>query len=101
MKIKGNTIIFKSVPDLFADEFAGIKPNTVRLLSKKEAEEVTNKWGCIDYIQIVKSTDGLNFKRELSSTLDITDVFNLDLPDERRIYVFSWYPQRLPLTEVL
>jgi len=36
MKIEGDKIIFKSIPEFWEKEFSGKKPYTVRLLSEEE-----------------------------------------------------------------
>lgn len=93
MKIEKDTIVFKSFSDPYLDEKDGKKPNTVRLLSKHEVDEVEDKWGCIDYIQIVKSNGEESFKRPLSDISDVTEYmgeFFQKKISPYRLYVFSW-----------
>lgn len=91
MEIKGDTIAFKSLPDLFTVERDGIKPNTVRLLNEQESDELEEMWGCIEKIKIIKSTnlDELFVRRVISIT-DITAALKLPLKKGWRCVVFSW-----------
>ncbi len=91
MKIEGNTIFFKSFPDLFADERDGLKPNTVRLLDKHEAGEVNDKWGCIEKIQIINAANLNEFIiKNILNITDITEALSLPLKNGWRCFVFSW-----------
>ena len=93
MKINNNLIVFKSHPGPFVDERDGIKPNTVRLLTPVEAEQVEEKWGCIDFIIIKKSTGEEQFKRVLRNISDVTESMGEQFKNQifpNRLYVFSW-----------
>lgn len=40
MKIEDGTVVFKSIPYYFKEERDGLKPNTVRLLTRDEKREI-------------------------------------------------------------
>lgn len=81
MKIKNNTIIFKSNPEHWTKEHSGLKPNTVRYLNAEEWEEyfVSN----VPYISIINNMTGQTFTR------NITDV-TCAVIEMQPVFIFSW-----------
>ena len=85
MKIEGDTIIFKSAPDFFQKEQKGIKPNTVRILSELEEEELYKAKDQLKTIRIISTETGDNFER------GITDITPAVLSKGCRVFVISWH----------
>ena len=85
MKLQ-TTIEFKSIEKYYITEVNGRKPNTVRVLNKKEEDSVRSLLGSIEYIKISltgQESEPESFTRRL---IDITYVNDLG------VWVFSWAP---------
>lgn len=81
MRIKDNTIIFKSKPEHWIKEHSGLKPNTVRYLDVVEWDEYM--LANIQYISIVHAENGHTFHRKLQ---DMTCA----IIGEQPVFIFSW-----------
>ncbi|MCZ7362873.1 MAG: hypothetical protein O8C58_06020 [Candidatus Methanoperedens sp.] len=89
MKIEGNTIIFKSLPEFFHKEKTGLKCNTIRTFIKvsefkefeafKEAfDKLPNK-----QIQIINTVTSESFIRRLT-----------DISPFEEHFIFSWREEK-------
>jgi len=81
MKIKDDTIIFKSKPEHWTKEHDGLKPNTVRYLDAVEWNEYSA--ANIQYISIVHAENGHTFHRKIQ---DMTCA----IIGEQPVFIFSW-----------
>jgi len=81
MKIKDNTIIFKSKPEHWDKEHSGVNPNTIRYLNADEWQEF--QAGDVQYISIVNTENGHTFHRKL---MDVSCAVIEGQP----VFVFSW-----------
>lgn len=92
MEIKGDTIIFKSIPMYYDKESMGIKNNTVRSMqSKEEVLLLLNNLINIKKIQIHNTESSIYFEREL------TDISIMKIQSEHTtddtialMFVFTW-----------
>jgi hypothetical protein len=87
MKIKGDTIYFRSKVVDFDSERHGDKPNTVRVLEKYEADMVIDLWydEKLNYIEISDAMDeNEKFRRWL------TDISRVGEIAGHVLVVFSW-----------
>ena len=80
------TIEFKSVPEFYEKEVRGIKPNTVRVVSKKEDKLIADHIANIKYIRIVNTNTTACKKSFLVELTDITRFESNGLI----MYIFSW-----------
>ena len=87
MKIEDSCIKFKSDTEMYEHEVIGVKPNTVRLLTRLEYNNLKDN-ADIKYIRITNTDTGEWFTRDLKSVIAIDKYF--DLPANKRIVVFSW-----------
>ena len=85
MKIEGGTIIFKSAPEFFQKEQNGSKPNTVRILSRVEEEELYKAKDQLKTIRIVSTETGHGFERR------IRDISPVVLSENCRVFTISWH----------
>ena len=85
MKIEGDTVLFKSAPEFFQKEQKGIKPNTVRILSQPEEEQLYKVKDQLKTIKTISTETGDNFER------GITDITPVVLSKECRVFAFSWH----------
>lgn len=87
MKIRNNTIYFKSDPIYFWREITGSKSNTVRMLTPEENEEFISfiEYNKNKYINICRSDDN---RKEF--TRAITDITKIGEILRNLIYVISW-----------
>ena len=80
----GDTIHFKSHPQIFTPERDGLKCNTVRVIPIEELPEDITLFD-IDLIEITNSKTGETFTRQVSHVAHFANYG----PDET-IWVFSW-----------
>ena len=87
MKIRNNTICFKSNPSYFWKEMTGSKSNTVRALTPDEDEDfiIFADYNKNKYIRICRSDDNT---KEFSRA--ITDISKIGELLGNSIYVISW-----------
>jgi hypothetical protein len=85
MKIDGDTVIFKSASVFYQKEQKGIKPNTVRILSQPEEEQLYKAKDQLKTIRIISTETGDSFER------GITDITPAVLSNECRVFVISWH----------
>ena len=86
MKIEGDTVLFKSTPPFFQKEQSGLKPNTVRILSEPEAEQLDKTKNQLKTIRIISTETGNSFER------GITDISPAILESEKCVvFIFSWH----------
>ena len=78
MKIKGNTIFFKSWPHYFQKEQYGSKPNTVRFI------DPDLDLSDIKYIKIENEVTAATFTRDISDISTVGEILD-DV-----LVVFSW-----------
>ena len=91
MKIERDTVIFKSAPEFFQKEQKGIKPNTVRILSQPEEEQLNKVKDQLKTIKIISTETGDSFERgitDISLAILSNDSF---CEHECRLFVFSWH----------
>ena len=85
MKIIGTTIFFKSEPENYFKEKHGSKPNTARILDRKDELAVQAARDKLERISITNTYSGRSFEREL------TDITNFNFTHEDiDIWIFSW-----------
>ena len=97
MKIIGNCITFYSSPENFRKELYGSKPNTVRILDKKEERAVQAARNNLERILITNTHTEQSFEREL------TDITNFKFTitkfefthEDPEIWIFSWKNYKL------
>ena len=80
------TIEFKSLPEIYEKEIAGIKPNTFRIVDIEEDEEIQRNIKKIKYIRI-SNTDEVICKT--SFVVEIKDITRF-MTHGLIVYVFSW-----------
>lgn len=92
MYFKDDAIVFKSRMPLFEKERCGDKPNTVRVLTDEESDEVikeyTRTFANVSKITIVDATSKNKEPREF--TRKLTDISFTGALLGYRIAVFSW-----------
>jgi hypothetical protein len=90
MKIIGNCITFYSSPENFRKELYGSKPNTARILDRKEERAVQAAQNTLKRILITDTHTEQSFEREL------TDITNFEFTHEDiEIWIFSWKNYKL------
>lgn len=80
------TIEFKSLPEIYEKENAGIKPNTFRIVDIEEDEEIQRNIKNIKYIRISNTNEVICKTSFVAEIKDITRFMTHGLI----IYVFSW-----------
>ena len=85
MKIDGNTIIFKSIPEFFDKEMSGVKSNTARTINTPELNQILDS----KYISIVNLRTNENFTRQISDISIIGALLGSHL------VVISWNPNEV------
>lgn len=86
MKIEGDTVIFKSDLVFYQKEQKGTKPNTVRILSQSEEDQLYKVKDQLKTIRIISTETDDSFER------GITDISLAILASEIcRVFVFSWH----------
>ena len=85
MKIEGNTVIFKSIPEFFEKEREGIKPNTERIMPDDDFYVLLFHSPKITHIRIINSEmHDRYFNRELTDISLISELLGVNL------VVLSW-----------
>lgn len=82
MKLKGDCIYFKSVPEMYRREVSGQKNNTVRIISENEHNLM--RWKLIREIEITDPVNDVSFRRVVTDITEIGDLLG------SRIVVISW-----------
>ena len=73
MKIEGNKIIFKSIPEFWEKEYLNKKPYTIRLLNEKDCDLLLGLFGVCDKLLI----EIQNTETKQSFTREIKDISQL------------------------
>jgi len=85
MKIENNTIIFKSTPEYYQKEKAGLKCNTVRQITKPDEYKAFHDfYRCFEAISN-KTITIINVDTEESFNRRLTDISVY-----KNCYIFSW-----------
>jgi hypothetical protein len=92
MDIFGDTIFFKSNPDVFIKERYGKKPNTVRQLDGGEWVELNNSMKSLKRITIINNDTFEQFTRKLT---DIHQHYIENNHIDVEVWVFSWRSVRV------
>lgn len=81
-----STIEFKSLPEIYEKELAGIKSNTVRIVDEDEDKEIQRNIKNIKYIRILNTNEVVCKTSFVVKLKDITKFASHGLI----IYIFSW-----------
>ena len=97
MEIEEDTIVFKSEPYYFKEERDGLKPNTVRLLTHDEMEQLRPNGESFEITHIkkirIQNTLGSNFETHPNSksfTRTLTSIEQIGELCGYYLFVFSW-----------
>lgn len=80
------TVEFKSLPENYEKENAGIKPNTVRIVTVEEDGEIQKNIDNIKYIRISNTNEMVSKSSFVAELKDVTKFKTHGLI----IYIFSW-----------
>ena len=85
----GGTVLFKSRDEFFYAEKCGDKPNTLRIVTVREAERI---FGGCSYVQIHRASRTTRelFTRTISTVFDLTALFPPPNPVTERTILICW-----------
>ena len=82
-----STIEFKTIPEIYEKENAGLKPNTVRIVDVEEDAEIQRNIKNIKYIRISNTNEVACKSSFVAEIKDITKFMS----HGSIIYIFSWW----------